>query len=161
MEIDRRITNIWTITVNESEVFNRLIDEGIQEGQRRGAANAPAIVASDDDRAILHRYYHSALAELSALLARRTTRVGGSISNTTDETTKMITTVYSLAMTDNHESELLPALASHCLEFLVARLLEHWYGHGSDFGSALEREQIRHILHYRRNPIERPFSSIL
>lgn len=160
MEINRTITNVWTITVREEEVFNRFIDEGIQEGRRRSAANAPALIPSDDDRATLHRYYREGLAELSALLARRTTRVGGSISNTTDEDTKMITTVFTLAMTCNHESALLSPLASHCLEFLLARLMEKWYGHGSDFGGEREKGKIRHIIHYRRNPIERPWSGL-
>ena len=160
MEINRTITNVWTITVREEEVFNRFIDEGIQEGRRRSAANAPALIPSDDDRATLHRYYREGLAELSALLARRTTRVGGSISNTADEDTKMFTTVFTLAMTCNHESALLSPLASHCLEFLLARLMEKWYGHGSDFGGEREKGEIRHIIHYRRNPIERPWSGL-
>ena len=156
MEINKTITNIWTITVDEAEVFNRITDESIQEGVRRSAANAPSIIVSDRDKPLLHRYYCEALAELSALLARRTTRVGGSIVNNTDATTKMITTVFTLAMTDNHESALMPALASHCLEFLIARAVEKWYGHGSNYGSAYEKGEIRHILHYRRFPIERP-----
>lgn len=149
-------------------MFKRFIDEGIQQSSRFTASGKPpgratkpeGILASDDDRAILHRYYCAALAELSALLARRTTRVGGSISNTTDEETKMITTVFSLPMSANHESELLEPLAAHCLEFLVARLMEKWYGHGSEFGANYEKDEIRHIIHYRRYPIERPFSTI-
>jgi len=156
MEIDKRITNVWTVTVDESEVFERFIDETIQDGQRRTASGNTAFMASDDDRAIMHRYYCAALAELSAVLARRTKRVGGSITNTPDPDTKMITTVYTLAMTCNHESELLPSLGAHCLEFLVARLMEKWYGHGSNFGSEEEKRQVREILHYRRFPIERP-----
>ena len=168
MEIDRRITNVWTITISEKDVFDRLIDEGIQQESRlssaptkRGYSAGKGILMSEDDKAILHRYYHSSLAELSALLARRTTRVGGSIVNNVDADTKMLTTVYTMPMTDNHESALLPALASHCLEFLVARQMEQWYGHGSDFGSNNQKGEIRHILHFRRIPIERPFSSIL
>lgn len=165
MEIDRRITSIWTVTVREEEVFKRFIDESIQQSERfstggkpRGMTSKPeGLLASDDDRAILHRYYCGALAELSALLARRTTRVGGSIVNETDDTTKMITTTYTLAMTDNHESELLHSLGAHCLEFLLARLMEKWYGHGSDFGGNVEKDEVRHILQFRRWPIERPF----
>ena len=158
MEIDRTITNVWTVTVDEAEVMKRIIDESIHHGDRLASMNAQAVVASDDDNAILHRYYCASLAELSAVLARRTTRVGGSIVNTTDETTKMITTVYTMPMTENHESALLEALAAHCLEFLVARTMERWYGHGSDFGATAEKGEVRHILHYRREPIERPWS---
>ena len=156
MEIDRMITNVWTVTVNESEVFERFIDESLYEGDRRTASNAPSVLATEDDRAILHRYYCGALAELSAVLARRTKRVGGSISNTVDPDTKMITTIYTLAMTCNHESELLPVLGSHCLEFLVARLMEKWYGHGSNFGSDEKKNAVRSVLQYRRFAIERP-----
>ena len=59
-------------------------------------------------------------------------------------------------MTDNHESGLHQALASHCLEFIVAKVNEKWYGRGTDFGSEAEKQQIRHILNHRRFPFERP-----
>lgn len=160
MEIDRRITNVWTITISEAEVFARVTDESLMTSYQRTPQNPKedGNVITDDDRAYFERYYRSALAELSALLARRTTRVGGSIENTSDSSTGFITTVYTLPMTDNHESALLPALASHCLEFIIASVLEKWYGHGADFGSNSWKEQIRSVLHFRRFPIERPGS---
>lgn len=161
MEIDRTITTVWTVEVNEKDVLDRFIDETIHEGERRSVVQGRAILASDDDRAILHRYYCNCLAELSALLAKRTRRVGGNIVNETDEETKLIHTCFHMPMTANHEDALLQPLASHCLEFLVASLMEKWYGHGSDFGSNAEKQQIRDILNYRRYPVERPFSSIL
>lgn len=161
MEIDRTIRTVWTVEVNEKDVFDRFIDETIHEGERRAVVQGRAILASDDDRATLHRYYRNCLAELSALLAKRTRRVGGNIVNETNEETKLITTYFYLPMTVNHEDALLQPLASHCLEFLVASLMEKWYGHGSDYGSRAEKEEIRSILNFRRYPIERPFSSIL
>lgn len=154
MDNCRCITSVWKVTVSEAEVFNRFIDENIQESQRRAAGNAPSLTASDNDKAIMHRYYCACLAELSAMLAKRTRKYGGNITNTVDETTKMITTVYDLAMTCNHEPELVEALGAHCLEFLIARLMEKWYGHGSDFGSENEKGEIKHIINYRRRPVE-------
>ena len=161
MEIDRTITNVWTVTIRQGEVFNRVTDESLMNSYQRSAQNpqGDGTILTDDDRAFFERYYRTALAELSAVLARRTTRVGGSIVNTTDEDGMLITT-YTLAMTDNHESALLPALASHCLAFLVARVLEMWYGKGTDLGSGVEKDQIKHVLHFRRFPIERPGSVI-
>lgn len=158
MEINRTITNIWIIEIREEEVFKRITDESLMSSYQRTAENpkGDGLVITDDDRAFFERYYRVALAELSALLARRTTRVGGSIVNTKDETNGFLITTYTLAMTDNHESALEPALASHCLEFIIASVLEKWYGRGSDFGSAIEKEEIKHILHFRRFPIERP-----
>ena len=158
MEINRTITNIWNITISQEEVFKRCTDETLQTVYQRTAENpkGDGTVMSDDDRAFFERYYRAALAELSALLARRTTRVGGRIANSRDEETGFITTVYTLAMTDNHESALLQSLASHCLEFLILRVLEKWYGQGSDFGSEQEKQEIRSIIHFRRFPIERP-----
>ena len=160
MEIDRTITNIWTVRVSEADVFNRFTDEAIQEEKRRNAGKTPSVIVSEDDKAILHRYYCASLAELSAVMAKRTRRVGGSIVNSVDQETRMLTTVYTLAMTDNHESELIHALGAHCLEFLVARLLEKWYGHGSDFGSDAEKGQVRDTINYRRACIERPIRPI-
>ena len=160
MEIDRAITSVWTIIVDEQEVLDRFNDESIHEGERRKTGGAPSIVASDDDKAVVHRYYCASLAELSALLARRTRRVGGGIDNATDPDTGMIKTTYFMPMTANHEDSLTEPLGAHCLEFLVARLMEKWYGHGSDFGGEREKGEIRHILHYRREPIERPWSGL-
>lgn len=158
MEIDRTITNVWCISINEHEVFSRVTDESLMASYQRVGDNpkGDGIVITDDDRAYFERYYRAALAELSVLLARRTTRVGGSIVSSKDMKTNFLTTVYTLPMTDNHESELLPSLSSHCLEFVVLRVLEKWYGHGSDLGSEAEKQMIRQILHFRRFPIDRP-----
>jgi hypothetical protein len=113
-------------------------------------------VITDDDRAYFERYYRLSLAELSALLAKRTVKYGGGIRNERDPDTGFITTIYTLAMTSNHESDLCQALASHCLEFIIAKVLEKWYGRGTDFGSEIEKQQIRHVLNFRRFCIERP-----
>ena len=158
MEINRTITNVWNITIDESEVFRRVTDESLMASYQRTESNPKedGNVITDDDRAFFERYYRLSLAELSALLARRTTRVGGSITNTKDPNTGFITTVYVLPMSDNHESALLDSLAAHCLEFIITRVLEKWYGRGTDFGSEIEKEQIRQVLHFRRFPIERP-----
>lgn len=162
MDICRRITNVWTITIYQEEVFKRVTDETLQTAYVRASDNPKedGVVMTDDDRAFFERYYRSALAELSAILARRTTRVGGSIVNTKDEDTGFLTTVYTLAMTDNHESALLPALATHCLDFMIHRVNEMWYGQGANFGSSLDKEEIKHVLHYRRFPIERPVNPL-
>ena len=157
MEIDRTITNDWIITIYGKNVFHRITDESLMNSYQRVQDNPKedGLVITDDDRAYFERYYRSALAELSALLARRTTRVGGSITSTRDDDGYLVT-VYTLKMTDNHESELLNALSSHCVEFLISRVQEQWYGRGSDFGSNAHKENIRHVLHFRRFPIERP-----
>ena len=157
MEIDWTIRNVWRIEIDEQEVFKRVTDESLMAVYQRAPENpkGDGTVITDDDRAFFERYYRAALAELSVLLARRTTRVGGSIVSTKDEETDFLTTVYTMPMTGNHESELLHSLASHCLEFLVYRVLEKWYGHGANLGSDAEKEQIRQIIHFRRFPIER------
>lgn len=160
MEIDRRITSVWRITLREAEVFKRVTDESLMNSYQRIRENPKEDggIITDDDRAYFERYYRTALAELSVLLARRTTRVGGNIESTRDEDTGYLTTVYTLPMTANHEDELVQSLAAHCLEFVIARVLEKWYGHGSDFGGDEEKAQIKHIVHFRRWPIERPVS---
>lgn len=155
VQINKTITSVWTITLNEGEVFKRVVDESLQTVQR-AAGKAPLQFISDDDKAYFHRYYLAALSDLNVLLARRTARFGGSIT-TNPETGE---TVYSLAMTDNHESELATSLASHCLEFVIAKVLEKWYGPGTDMGSEAEKYEIRNIIQYRRFPIERPVNPI-
>lgn len=158
MEIDRTITNIWNITIYQSEVFERVTDESLMNSYQRAPENPKedGTVITDDDRAYFERYYREALAELSALLAKRTYRYGGSITNEKDPDTGYLTTKYVLAMTDNHESGLIQPLASHCLEFIIAKVQEKWYGHGTSFGSDVEKQAIRHILNHRRFCIERP-----
>lgn len=162
MEIDRTITNIWTIVIHEREVFARVTDESLMNSYQRATENPKedGSVITDDDRAFFERYYRAALAELSALLAKRTYRYGGSISNDHDPDDGFITTTYTLAMTENHESGLANALASHCLEFIVAKVNEKWYGRGTDFGSEDEKQAIRQILHHRRFLFERPLRTL-
>ena len=158
MEIDRTITNIWTVVIREREVFARVTDETLMNSYQRAAENPKedGTVLTDDDRAYFVRYYLAALAELSALLAKRTYRYGGDIRNERDPDDGFITTTYNLAMTSNHESGLLQPLASHCLEFIVAKVNEKWYGRGTDFGSETEKQAIRQIMNFRRFCIERP-----
>lgn len=158
MEIDRTISQTWQVSINEKEILERFVDESVIFARRATASQKPSILVGEDDKAIIHRYYCSALAELSSVLARRTRRVGGSIVNTTDPQSKLLITVYTLPMTQNHESELAGTLGDHCQEFLISRLLEKWYGQGTDFGSAEHKDGIKHVLNYRRVPIERPFS---
>jgi len=162
MEIDRTITNIWTIIIHEREVFERVTDESLMASYQRAEANPKedGSVITDDDRAFFERYYRNALAELSALLAKRTVKYGGGIRNERDPDDGYITTYYTLAMTENHESDLCQPLASHCLEFIVAKVLEKWYGRGTDFGSDAEKQQIRHILNFRRFCVERPLRTL-
>lgn len=158
MEIDRTITNVWTIVLHEQEVFDRVTDESLMNSYQRADKNPKedGTVITDDDRAYFERYYRASLAELSALLAKRTVRYGGGIINSRDPDTGYITTKYTLAMTANHESDLLQTLASHCLEFIVAKVQEKWYGRGADFGSENYKKLIREVLNHRRFPIERP-----
>lgn len=159
MEIDRTITNVWTIVLHEDEVFARVTDESLMNSYQRVQQNPKQndeTVITDDDRAFFERYYRASLAELSALLAKRTVRYGGGIVNERDVDTGFITTKYTLAMTANHESDLLQSLASHCLEFIVAKVQEKWYGRGADFGSEEYKKLIREVLNHRRFPIERP-----
>lgn len=158
MEIDRTITNVWTIVLHEEEVFARVTDESLMNSYQRIEKNPKedGSIITDDDRAYFERYYRASLAELSALLAKRTTRYGGSIVNERDPDTGYITTKYTLAMSANHESELLQSLASNCLEFIIAKVQEKWYGRGADFGSENYKTLIRGVLNHRRFPIERP-----
>ena len=39
MEIDRTITNIWTIVIHESEVFERVTDESLMASYQRAPEN--------------------------------------------------------------------------------------------------------------------------
>ena len=150
--MNTNITKTWTITINEDEVFSRCTNESLYQAYNRAESNpkGDAVVMQEDDRGQFHVYFAAALANLSMLLARRmdepavTTELGAE---------------FNLQMHDNHDNNILPILINHCYEYVVRQVLEQWYH--MDFGSQIEKLDINHCLHYRKNPVRRRFTPIL
>ena len=145
--MNTNITKTWTIEIDENEVFARCTNESLYQAYNRAEENPKydAVVIQDDDRGQFKLYYAHAIANLQMLLARRMSEpycyCNGDHS------------VFMLEMHDNHDNNILPILINHCYEYVVRQILEQWYR--ADFGSELERWEINHCLHYRKNPVRR------
>lgn len=139
-------TKTWTITINEDEVFARCTNESLYQAYVRSAQNpnGDAVVMQDDDRGQFNMYFAFAVANLQMLLARR---MSGTPARTVSEVT------FSLDMHDNNDDNIQPILVSHCYEYVVRQILEQWYK--TDLGSEIEKLEINHCLHYRKNPVRR------
>lgn len=148
--MDTNITKTWPIEIKEDVVFARCTNESLYQAYNRAEANpkGDAIVIQDDDRAQFRIYYHNAIAGLQMLLARR---MAEPIFDYCCEEESDV--VFLLLMHDNHDNNILPVLTNHCYEYVVRRILEQWYH--ADLGSELERLEINHCLHYRKNPVRR------
>lgn len=144
--MNTNITKTWTITINEDEVFSRCTNESLYQAYNRTEANPKGddIVIQDDDRGQFHVYFAAAIANLHMLLARRMAEPS---INTGLETT------FVLEMHDNHDNNILPILVNHCYEYVVRQVLEQWFH--ADYGSQIEKLDINHCLHYRKNPVRR------
>lgn len=142
--MDTNITKTWTIEILEDEVFSRCTNESLYQAYNRAEANpkGDGVVIQEDDRGMFYMYFNLAIANLRMILARRL-RIGDGSNEP----------VFVLEMHDNHDDNILPILVTHCYEYVVKKVLEQWYH--TDFGSEIEKLEINHCLHYRKNPVRR------
>lgn len=139
-------TKTWTITLNEDEIFSRVANESLYHVYNRmgEAPNKESLTIQDDDRAQVSLYISVAAADLRMLFARRMKD---------DNISPTIGLSYVLNMHDNHDNNIFPIMVNHCYEFVVKKVLEQWYH--ANFGSELEKMEINHCLHYRKQPVRR------
>jgi hypothetical protein len=144
--MDTNITKTWTIEIKEQEIFDRCTNESLYQAYSRTADNpkGDAVVMQEDDKVMFKVYFDAAIAGLSMILARRMAEP------TVDSG---MTVSFVLQMHDNHDNNILPILTNHCYEYVTRKVLEQWYR--ADLGSELERLEINHCLHYRKNPVRR------
>ena len=144
--MDTIITKTWDIYIDENEVFSRCSNESLYQAYARTADNpkGDAIVMQEDDNGVFQVYFAAALSNLRMLLARR--MEGMPVPSASGIT-------FTLNMHDNHDDNIQPILINHCYDYLVKQILERWYG--TNLGSELEKLEINHCLHYRKNPVRR------
>ena len=152
--MNTNITKIWTIEINENEVFARCVNESLYQSYMRNAANAQGdmVVMQEDDKEQFHSYFSYAISQLNMLLARRMEEPFQYGSECGD-------VVFKLCMHDNHDDAIIPSLNLSCYEYVTRKILEQWYH--ADFGSELEKWEINHCLHYRKNPVRRIVSPLI
>lgn len=147
--MNTNITKTWEIDINENEVFSRCTNESLYQSYRRtaGAEGAEQMAMTDDDRAQFRVYYENAIANLHMILSRRIDE------NMADYCMDCGCVSFYLQMHDNHDNNMLPILINHCYDYVVKKVLEQWYN--INFGSELAKLEIKHCLHYRKNPVRR------
>ena len=143
--MNTNITKTWSFSIDEKTVLAKCTDESLYQAYNRSADNpkGDALVIQEDDMAQFHRYYEVAIANLRMILSTRIAEA--------DEPT--LGSSFSLQMHDNHDNNVLPILINHCYEYVVKKVLEQWYH--ADWGSELERLEIKHCIHYRKHPVRR------
>lgn len=146
------ITKTWTIQINPDEVFARCVNESLYNTYRRADANAKGdtMAMQEDDKGQFLVYFDTAIAELYMLLARRMEETP---LREEGENGCCGCVQFVLQMHHNHDNTILPVLINHCYTYVVKKVLEQWYL--ADFGSALERLEINHCIHYRKHPVRR------
>lgn len=154
--MNTNITKTWTITINAREVYARCTNESLHRAYNLSGSNqkGDAVVMQEDDIDMFHMYFDTAIANLHMMLARRMSEPP---VNTHDNDSNGVT--FNLMMHDNHDNNMLPILITHCYDYVVKKVLEQWYN--ADLGSELERLEINHCLHYRKNPVRRRVSPLI
>ena len=102
------------------------------------------MVIQEDDRGQFNMYFAAAIANLQMLLARRMDSFPEYSSGGV---------IFTLNMHDNHDDNIMPILTVHCYEYVKRQILEQWYR--VDLGSEIEKLEINHCLHYRKQPVRR------
>jgi hypothetical protein len=148
--MDTNITKTWKINISAREVFARCTNESLHQAYHLADNNpkGDAVALQEDDMDMFGMYFDNAIAELHMMLARRMEEPPVSITDGNSNGK-----LFVLQMHDNHDNNMLPILTTHCYEFMVKKILEQWYR--VDFGSAAERLEINHCLHYRKHPVRR------
>lgn len=148
--MDTNITKVWTIEIDEKEVFSRCTNESLYQAYNRTEENpkGDSVVLQEDDFGQFHVYFGNAIANLHILLARR---IAEPPYSCTCGGEKKI--AFDLLMHDNHDENMFPILVNHCYDYLVKQVLEQWFH--ADLGSSLVRLEINHCLHYRKYPVRR------
>jgi hypothetical protein len=148
--MDTNITKVWTIEIDEKEVFSRCTNESLYQAYNRTEENpkGDSVVLQEDDFGQFHVYFGNAIANLHILLARR---IAEPPYSCTCGGEKKI--AFDLLMHDNHDENMFPILVNHCYDYLVKQILEQWFR--ADLGSSLVRLEINHCLHYRKHPVRR------
>ena len=154
--MDTNITKTWNVHISAQEVFARCTNESLHQAYHLSSrnSNGDSVVMQEDDKELFAMYFDNAIAELHMMLARRMEEPP---VNTFDDDSSGVTFV--LYMHENHDNNMLPIMITHCYEFMVKKVLEQWYK--VDLGSALERLEINHCLHYRKNPVRRRLSPLV
>lgn len=146
--MDTNITKTWTIEIKEDEVFARCTNESLYQAYNRVEENpkGDSVVIQEDDRGQFRIYFGNAIANLSILLARRMSEPYYMCGSNRDA-------IFPLLMHDNHDNNILPILTNHCYNYVVKSILEQWFH--ADFGSEIERQEIKHCMHFRKHPVRR------
>ena len=153
--MNTNITKTWNINISAREVFARCTNESLHQAYHltRHNPKGDAVAMQGDDMGMFNMYFDNAIAELHMMLARRMEEPPvSSFDNDSNGVT------FVLHMHDNNDNNMLPILITHCYGFMVKKILEQWYR--ADFGSAMERLEINHCLHYRKHPVRRRFSPL-
>lgn len=147
--MNTNVTNTVTVYINSEDVFARCTNETLYQAYSRAEVNprGDAVVMHDDDKDMFKQYYAVALAELGMLLAKRMSDTADYASGT-----------FNVMMHDDVSETIGGILKTHCFEFVVRKVLEQWYR--ADFGSEMEKLEIKHCLHYRRKPVRRRFGPL-
>lgn len=142
-------TKTWVVSICENEVFSRCTNESLYQAYVRTNENpkGDSVVMQEDDKAVFKVYFQNAISNLHMMLARRMDEPMWDYCGCGGDVT------FVLKMHDNHDNNVLPMLITHCYEYVVKKVLEQWYH--ADFGSELEKLEINHCLHYRKNPVRR------
>ena len=159
--------SLWTISLDKGELFNETSARSMYfvKLNSKEPVTSDSNVILDDDRNLYNVFMENAVQELLTVLARRIPQSVDEYKALFAEDVKSPITnddskfgIY-LVMGENHDANLINALKIHCKEFLIRKTLEQWYN--ADFGSMSKRDNVAHILHYRRKSSARRVRPLL
>ncbi len=151
----------WIIRIEADEVFNRVSNE-TNYREHVMVSGGPKYVLLEEDRELFDRLFVSAIGNLWLKLGRMSKNITQGIRCCESDA------ILKLAVSENHEDNMLTTLGNFINDFLDAYILHGWYERNNIHDEMIKCEEsvaitlnnIISVVHYRKKAVKRPIDPV-
>lgn len=151
----------WIIRIDADEVFSRVSNE-TNYREHVMASGGPKYILLEEDRKLFDRLFVGAIGNLWLKLGRMSKNITQGIRYSESGA------VFRLAVSENHEDNMLTTLGNFINDFLTAYILRDWYERNNipdemvkcEGSIVIALNNIISVVHYRKKAVKRPIDPV-